>query len=517
MKNTMLTVLVLFLVVSIGFVPAFSQYVIRDSALAQSTAGGFAKSDNFGLYAVIGQVSPPDFATSNQYALSSGFIHALKLSAFTDVNASFSLAPGTKKENYRLISVPAALNSPHPRDFLEDDLGKYDKKSWRLFDCLDGRKANVEYPNTRSLTPGVGLFLIVKEGGKTIDLGAGEWLEILSCAIELHPGYNFIGNPYLMELTSANLTLSSGDTTLQLWDYTGGWRSATKILPWHGYLVSVTKQSTLLFDPFNSKTGKLGKSQMDLAQGDGWRIQISAHNDAAADEWNFAGVSEAAQKDQDPLDWFEPPAMGDYVSLYFPHPEWQTFLEDYASDYRAPQDDGYAWDLAIRSNLSAPATLSFSGLAEVPEQYEIWLVDEVAQISQDLRTSASYLVALTGEDQPRPLKLLVGGKEFIGKTVGDFQAIPKTYELAQNFPNPFNPSTTIRYGLPMPGRVSLKIYNILGEQVVTLVNNQEKPAGYHVAIWDGKNQGGQQVANGVYIYQIQVASFTETRKMMLMK
>jgi len=94
--------------------------------------------------------------------------------------------------------------------------------------------------------------------------------------------------------------------------------------------------------------------------------------------------------------------------------------------------------------------------------------------------------------------------------------IPATYELFANYPNPFNPVTTFEYSLPTKSDVEISIYNILGRKVITLVN-QSKNAGYHSVQWYGKDSYGQNVASGIYLYQIKAGDFTATRKMMLLK
>ena len=77
--------------------------------------------------------------------------------------------------------------------------------------------------------------------------------------------------------------------------------------------------------------------------------------------------------------------------------------------------------------------------------------------------------------------------------------------------------TSIRYGLPRAESVTLKIFNILGETVAILLNEERQSAGYHVAIWDGRDRQGRQVASGVYVYQIIVRDLRETRKMALLR
>ncbi len=98
----------------------------------------------------------------------------------------------------------------------------------------------------------------------------------------------------------------------------------------------------------------------------------------------------------------------------------------------------------------------------------------------------------------------------------DGSALPTTYSLSQNYPNPFNPSTTISYALPERSHVKLTVYNILGQEVIKLVN-AEKPAGEHAAVWDGRDSKRRPVSTGVYLYRLEANGFTQTRKMLLLK
>lgn len=94
--------------------------------------------------------------------------------------------------------------------------------------------------------------------------------------------------------------------------------------------------------------------------------------------------------------------------------------------------------------------------------------------------------------------------------------LPKTLELKANYPNPFNPSTMIEFGLPKTQNVKLVIYDIIGRKVAELINKQME-AGYHKIKWDGKNNFGQQAASGFYIYQVSTSQKVISRKMILLK
>ena len=96
------------------------------------------------------------------------------------------------------------------------------------------------------------------------------------------------------------------------------------------------------------------------------------------------------------------------------------------------------------------------------------------------------------------------------------EPLPEEFTLQQNYPNPFNPETVIRYQLPQDSEVKLSIYNVLGQKIRTLVN-ANKEAGYYDATWDGRDNAGQQVASGVYLYRLRAGEFTEVKKLMLLR
>jgi hypothetical protein len=102
-----------------------------------------------------------------------------------------------------------------------------------------------------------------------------------------------------------------------------------------------------------------------------------------------------------------------------------------------------------------------------------------------------------------------------GERVGTPEAIT-AYRLAQNYPNPFNPITTIDYQIPIRSRVSLKIFDVSGKLVRTLVDEYEGP-GSHVALWDGKDSFGKAVASSIYFYELRAGSYRETKRMVLLR
>ncbi len=110
--------------------------------------------------------------------------------------------------------------------------------------------------------------------------------------------------------------------------------------------------------------------------------------------------------------------------------------------------------------------------------------------------------------------IVVTYPEFSGSTVAlsnGVDVLPESFELLQNYPNPFNPTTNISFSLPNAENVNLSVYNVLGQKVLTLVDGQ-MDAGVHVVAFDGSS-----MASGMYFYRIDTKSFSETKKMVMLK
>ena len=239
-----------------------------------------------------------------------------------------------------------------------------------------------------------------------------------------------------------------------------------------------------------------------------WRVQLSFETDVNSDRYNFIGVAPTAKQGFDNLDGYKPPMVFDAGFLYFPHREWNDKYSRFNEDYRPTIGDGQVWEFETRHPRQSISAIHFGNLASVPSEYEVYLVNLAnSSTAIDLRRNSEYRFQHIGEVMR--FKLLIGKREFVAAQIGAVQ--PRTFELSQNYPNPFNPSTVISYQLPVGSEVSLKVYDMLGRELQTLVNTRQD-AGRYTVLFNATS-----LASGLYFYRLQAGTFVETRKMTLVK
>ncbi len=128
----------------------------------------------------------------------------------------------------------------------------------------------------------------------------------------------------------------------------------------------------------------------------------------------------------------------------------------------------------------------------------------------DAKANTFYREKVDEAQTSRPVQLKPGFSE-------DFAAPrPAAFGLEQNYPNPFNPETSIKFSLSEDSRVTLKVFNLLGQVVNTLVD-ENMPAGEHAILWNGKNERSEDVASGVYFYRIKAGDYESVRRMTLLR
>ncbi|MFC1725563.1 T9SS type A sorting domain-containing protein [candidate division KSB1 bacterium] len=155
----------------------------------------------------------------------------------------------------------------------------------------------------------------------------------------------------------------------------------------------------------------------------------------------------------------------------------------------------------ILANVIVDGSNAVEGDGSVATLTFIWVGDEVTEMTFE------GITVMDDNGRTNTLENFILEKPIV---------LPTDYALDQNYPNPFNPETTIKYAMPVSGNVKIVLYNILGQKVRTLVENDMK-AGFHKVVWNGRNDLGVKVASGMYIYMIKAGDFRASKKMVLMK
>ena len=145
---------------------------------------------------------------------------------------------------------------------------------------------------------------------------------------------------------------------------------------------------------------------------------------------------------------------------------------------------------------------------------EIPQVPDVAKEVKAMSVRLHPYARVTGTVYFDDLSIKVIGKATDLEDQGD--NLPFKFELSNNYPNPFNPTTTIAYSIPQNDRVTLQIFNILGQHIRTLVDNNQSAGRYEV-VWNGRDKAGNAVGSGIYFYQLNTSRQVTVKKMVLIK
>ena len=366
------------------------------------------------------------------------------------VNVSDGISKGldsTRVGQYRMVSAPLNLKDSTASGLFSNSLGQYNDTRWRLFE-LNSDQSYEEYNSEMTQTPGKGFMLIVNNPGLFLTTGSGTSIALDTLfSMPLHQGWNMAGSPFAFPIAWEQVyRLNDGILAREeLLTYNGNAfipvdQNTTSLEPFSGYLIYSTQNDTLIInpDPSNPSLQLIETDSTEILGGSSaWSLNISATAGSVSDTNNRIIASKGSAISWDKMDKPEPPAFGEYVSLSFPHPEWETVLKHFSVDARPEPETCDIWDVEVRSNLKQEINLTFVGIDNVPENLDLWLVDEVLLVSQDLRISAAYSFAGAGERFPKQLKLVIGEQVFCNETLKKMAVLPDQTSLSQNFPNPF--------------------------------------------------------------------------------
>lgn len=411
---------------------------------------------------------------------------------------------GVPLSNYVSISLP--LNKPLNLTSL---LGSQEPKGgvptkWRL---MAWDPVQSVFIDKTTMENGKGYFLIMREASTFLSNVSGGTTNdrTLFDSQVLTPGWNIIGWPLGF---TGNLTVTNSSSIDPVWQLKGGaWSQDAQVKPFGAIAVKNKTAGNLTVSNVLSFT-----QSAKAAAESGWSLRMKAYAGERMDEDNFVGVRSASIDGYDETDASNPLNIGEYVNAYFKTNDPQA--EILAFDMRDAQNDGHVWDMQVEHNTKeSHITLRWEDLG-LPSGFEAILVDIHQNKIINLKEQSEYTFR---SREQNPFKIIVGSPSHIQAQKSALENIlPKAYALSQNYPNPFNPQTKIQFAMARTGRVTLRVYNILGQEVRTLVAGV-KETGIHEVTWDGKNNYGQNVASGMYVYHLATESFSQAKKLMYVK
>jgi len=445
-------------------------------------------------------------------------------------------SPTISPHRWQMISLPHFPDEKRPEHLLAN-IGGIDNTIWRFF-----RWSGSGYREETSweMETGRAYWLYHRQNDVHFEVGTGSTvLSGESRHVSLEAGWNDIGSPWLFAVPWDSVLTASGLTGGDLvgtYKYQGNsWAlpAGNDIVPaWGGVSVYNRTGTTIGIEipPIGS-----GGTAAALARGsrttpvvlDGWQLQLLLSQEGAAgtDEQNFLGVRSDALADWDPADFPDPPiGLDGTARLSIDHSTRESDAGGYATDFVDDIADGNAWPLVVESiEGNRKTTLNIRGLRTLPDGFKAVLVDVSRNLRIDLDERVPYRFfpsetteAGSGILARHSLLLLVGTPAWLdGQTIG-IERLPVSVELHPNYPNPFNPSTTIRFSLREAGRVRLEVRNVRGQLVKVLANDRFN-AGQHTLSWDGTDDSGRQVASGIYLTYFQAGEQVRTRKMTLIR
>ena len=422
---------------------------------------------------------------------------------------------GLPIEKWRLVSFPGELDN--------GALSSKGLNTKHVFYSRDWDNNTWGVPDTLYLGEA---YWFKHQYGKKIDFtpGKGTSLPLEPYAMELFPGWNFIGNPFFFTVP---ISLDQGDLT---GPYTygigekSGWSEVvTEMQPWGGYLINNNTDTLQVIELMptavevadNSGLNRVPAGPPPRMAINAWRLRISADSEHYFDHNNYIGRDFRSTEGLDRGDLYEPPMIDGHLAVGLsPEADGGYY---HTTDIRSINEVNGVWDLRVVSQeKDGPVDIQIHAVDEPPENIVVALVDLQKKAAyRDIMETGIRIAekATVGYD----LKMVIGESEFVENEIQRIlDGMPTEYTLGYNYPNPFNANTRLDYSLPVRSHVSIRLYNMLGQEVAVLVNEEQSYGNRHVA-WNGLNKQGSTVASGVYIAEFKAGSFLATRKMILMK
>ncbi len=450
------------------------------------------------------------FAVDDFFNDSTSDTNSIQLVVPNGITLPGGVKAGNTVFDYKLFSVPLDIGDKPMSQFLNNnpDFGSdVDWKSFRLFGLRSGDTELKEYPDVDNIIPGRAYFILSSDD-KTMSSGLGKTVDISgSYSISVPQGWSLIGNPFNFRVPYDSL-YTKPPVNFVLRSFDGDWPlNQSGLEPWQGYALWVENTTTFKISPGPDNLGKSpALYTTENNSTDEWLIRIKAKNGKSISDFNFIGQQFAASDGIDKLDLRTPPRFQKQVVLSFKN----DADEKIASDIRATNPNGHSWEFTCYTNPDEEVlALNFSGMGGIKEK-EIYLYDRDTGRSYNLKQQQEINFAAKGRAEKNFI-LVAGTQSYLESLSLETQFTPTYFELSPVFPNPFNPVTQLNYSIIREGHVTLEVYNLLGQKISTLVDNN-LPEGNYTAVWQPQN-----ASSGIYLFKLTMGKKVQIQRGLLIK
>jgi|GEM_PF-3722948 len=439
---------------------------------------------------------------------------------------------------YHIIGFPFEVD---PEDFdsvFVDDLGQPNSTIWRL-----GRwngSGYDEYSDVGDIAGGLGYWLLtaadetIGAAGQsaipdttvydTIQYDPTVIVESTRYAeLVLDPGYNQISTPFAFNINWNDRFEKHPDLISDsLWNYTPGvnddYTMSSKMEPFAGYWVlNESSVQQLLLLPYIEASQQQNQNVMPFTVSENnWKVELSLTSSGRVMSTVVVGCLLDASDGYDSYDYVKPPAIGKDVSLRSLGTGMDFQTERLSGDFRGQTDSCWVYQIEVRGSLVGEAAIKLIDDDYIPAKFSIVLGSEDQGWQCDLKEACTCVLPLPVDDQGAVYQLHISKGTSPSESDDGSQQMPADYYLWQNYPNPFNAATEIKFGIPADTHVRVRIYDIIGRRIATLIDGI-KAAGVHAANWDGRDASGKAVSSGIYFYHIQADGYSQCKKMLLIK
>ena len=424
------------------------------------------------------------------------------------LSTTFTFSDPAQQSSYRMIALPGANNL-----LISQIVPGTQNKDWNAY--YDNGKTQdylEEFDGSSKFRfiPGRGFWILSKD---PVHINLSVPPVALSAdntyTIDINYGWNIISNPYEKAIIWQDIANQNGLSSNEIiYDWNGSkYTEPANFEIYKGYYFNnIVESRTALKIPY-SFIGKISKDGFSKKTSKGPFVKLSLILNKEEVSYIVAGINPSSINDYDKFDYFAPPGDFADVRIHIENNNLSLPYKQLFIDYRPEIKDGQIYDLKIRNASKKNVNLVYSGVEDFSDS-EVYLLDENLNRFYNLKYKNEIYISPVHINYN--YKLLIGDTDFINDIKKTY--MPDGYILYQNYPNPFNPSTVIKYQIQDYNIfVELKVFNILGKELITLVNEKQDPGIYEVEL----NSSG--LSSGIYFYTLKAGSYSETKKMILIK